>query len=204
MRLLPIFLIALVTLLSGCATGEYAQYTKAQEAIAVAKGNADAARYRAMADIAASGDSSAKVAAVMAMALGQSSNQVQAMAAPAPNAALQWASILIPSLTQIYGIRANADVAIRSSDNATATSIATTSGFVSIAGQIQAPGTSYVYGANSGSNSGNSGRIAGSTLSDATYTPIVVTQPSPLIVNQPSPLIVNQPQPIVVQPSYAP
>ena len=37
-------------------------------------------------------------------------------------------------------------------------------------------------GDNSGSNSGNSGRIAGTTMSDATSTPTVVTQPAPVVV----------------------
>ena len=46
-------------------------------------------------------------------------------------------------------------------------------------------------GDNSGSNSGNSGRIAGTTMSDSTSTPTVVTQPAPVIVTQPAPVIVT-------------
>jgi hypothetical protein len=165
-------LLTLALALTGCASPDYAQYAQTQQAVAVAKGTADAARYKAMADIAASGDSAAKVAAVMAMALGQGGNSAtQQIAAPAPNAALQWASILVPSLTQLYGIRANADVAMRSSDNAATTSIATTAGFVSIAGKIQAPGATTTVSGNSGANSG-----------DATAAPTVVTAPNPLIV----------------------
>ena len=41
-------------------------------------------------------------------------------------------------------------------------------------------------GDNSGSNSGNSGRIAGTTMSDSTSTPTVVTQPEPVVVTQPA------------------
>jgi hypothetical protein len=214
--------IAVIALsLTGCASTEYVQYAKTQEAIAVSRGNADAARYKALSDIAASGDSSAKVAAVMALALGQNNtSQNTQVAAPAPNQALQWASILVPGLTQVYGIRANADVAMRSSDNARATSIATTAGFVGIAGQIQAPvanvstvtnndrndtTTTSSVGANSGSNSGNSGRLAGGDLLDSTSIPTVVTQPAPLVVNTPAPTVVNpvivtQPAPLVVNP----
>ena len=125
------------------------------------------------------------------MASMQSTMQ-STMQAPAPNQALQWASILVPSLTQIYGIRANADVAKNSSDNAAATSIATTQGFVGIAGKIQAAGPSYVYGANSGANSGNSGRLAGTTMMDATSTPTVVLQPIPTVVTQPAPIVVTE------------
>ena len=224
MKTLLAIIIALA--LTGCASPDYAQYAKAQEAIATAKGQADAARYKAMADIAASGDSAAKVAAVMALALGQGgAGPAQQIAAPAPNAALQWASILVPSITQMYGIRANADVAMRSSDNAASTSIATTAGFVGLAGQIQAPNVSTVtttnndrndstvgavsnvgavtsttstVGANSGANSGNSGRLAGGYITDATSTPTVVTAPDPVIVTQPAPLVVNAPAPIVL------
>ena len=188
MKTLLAIIIALA--LTGCASPDYAQYAKAQEAIATAKGQADAARYKAMADIAASGDSAAKVAAVMALALGQGGNSAtQQIAAPAPNAALQWASVLVPALTQVYGIRANADVAMRSSDNAASTSIATTAGFVGLAGQIQAPGATTTISGNSGANSG-----------DATAAPTVVTQPAPLVVTQPAPIVLTQPPPTIVRP----
>jgi hypothetical protein len=210
MKTLLAIIIALA--LTGCASTEYVQYAKTQEAIATAKGQADAARYKAMADIAASGDSAAKVAAVMALALGQGgAGPAQQIAAPAPNAALQWASVLVPALTQAYGIRANADVSMRSSDNAARTSIATTAGFVSLAGQIQAPAanvstvttttstdTASTVGANSGANSGNSGRLAGGYITDATSAPTVVTQPAPLIVTQPAPTVVTAPAPVIV------
>ena len=39
-------------------------------------------------------------------------------------------------------------------------------------------------GDNSGANSGNSGRIAGTSMSDSTSTPTVVTQPAPVVVTQ--------------------
>lgn len=42
--------------------------------------------------------------------------------------------------------------------------------------------SSSTVGDNSGSNSGNSGRIAGSSMTDATSTPTVVTQPEPVVV----------------------
>ena len=50
---------------------------------------------------------------------------------------------------------------------------------------------------NVGDNSGNSGKIAGTTLTDSTATPTVVNQPAPTVVN---PLVVNQPAPTVVNP----
>lgn len=178
-----VVIIAVLMGLAGCASPDYAQYAKAQESIAVSKSQSEAARYKAMSDIAGSGDSAAKVAAVIALALGQS-NPPPPIAPPQPNQALQWASILVPGLAQIYGIRANADVAMRNSDNAASTSAATTAGFVGIAGKIQAAGPSYTYtyGANSGMNSGNSGRLAGTTMNDATSQPAVVYQPEPVVV----------------------
>jgi len=184
-------LLAIIALaLTGCASADYAQYAQTQQAVAVAKGQADAARYKAMADIAAAGDSAARVAAVMALALGQgAASPTQQIAAPAPNAALQWASVLVPGLTQIYGIRANADVSMRSSDNAARTGIATTAGFVSLAGQIQAPGAITTISGNSGANSG-----------DATAAPTVVTAPDPVIVTQPAPIVLTQPPPVIVRP----
>lgn len=50
-------------------------------------------------------------------------------------------------------------------------------------------------GANSGENSGNSGRLAGTTMSDSTSAPTVVTQPAPVIVTQPQPIVVQPAQP---------
>lgn len=51
--------------------------------------------------------------------------------------------------------------------------------------------TSTSVGANSGANSGNSGRVSGTTMTEAVSTPTVVTQPAPLIVTQPAPLVVR-------------
>ena len=52
--------------LTGCAS-DYRLYADASAKSEIARHNADAAKYRAMADIAAQGDASAKVAAVMAI-----------------------------------------------------------------------------------------------------------------------------------------
>ena len=78
--------------------------------------------------------------------------------------------------------------------NANVSTVTTTNttGAVSNVGAV----TTSTVGDNSGSNSGNAGRIAGTTMSDSTSTPTVVTQPAPVIVTQPTP--------VVVQPSYPP
>ncbi len=126
--------------LSACASTDYGQYAKAQSDIAAARAASDAARYKALAEIASKGDPASSVAAVMAIAIGGSQQQgQQQVAAPQRSDALQWASIIIPGLTQAYAIGKSADVAINSSNNAMQTSVATTGAFVNIAGKIQAP-----------------------------------------------------------------
>lgn len=128
--------------LAGCASNpEYAQYTKAQTDIATAKHAADAAKYKAMSDIAVSGDNLAKNAAIMALALGQTSGAQSTLQAPTPNAALQWAQVLAPSLTQLMGIAANARVSTVQSNNSARVAESTNGAFVGIAGLIQAAPT---------------------------------------------------------------
>jgi hypothetical protein len=126
-------------LLTGCASTDYAQYTASQQAIAASKAQADTARYQALADIAKNGTDSSKVAAVMALAMGGGQSATVQVAAPQRSEALMWASIIVPGLTQAWAISKNADVAMNSSNNAAATSMATTQGFVSMGAQIQAP-----------------------------------------------------------------
>jgi len=134
--LVPVIALAL----TGCASTEYAQYTATQQSIAASKAQADTARYNALADIAKNGSDSAKVAAVMALAMGgQVQQQGAQVAAPQRSDALMWASVLVPAVTQAYSIAKSADVAINSSNDAMLTSASTTQGFVNIASQIQAP-----------------------------------------------------------------
>ncbi len=196
MKILAAILTALA--LTGCATGQYEAYAQAQAATAQAKHAAEAERYKALSAIAQSSSDVARVAAVMSLAgFGQAQQQAPAIAAPVSpgQTALQWASILVPGVTQAWGISQQVKLGMRQSDNSTALGISTNNAFVGMASQIQAPapnmtlsGTgvlgsgSYTIGANSGTNSGNSGRIAGEGIYDLTHTPTVVTQPAPLVV----------------------
>jgi hypothetical protein len=294
MKLIATILFALA--LTGCATGQYEAYTAATTAQAVATANAQAERYKALATLANSGSDVAKVAAVMALAGHGTGSTQQAAPIAAPRSpgdtALQWASLLVPTLGQAYMIGTNARLGMRQSDNATrlgmaqaeynrdtqvgtanafggiassgfnalassnaanstalmgvatagfgtastiagagfgtASTIAgtgfkaietTTAGFIdlaktntaavvsvsnsgltsaaAIASNIQAPAAnvtttlsgagvigsgSYSIGPNSGTNSGNSGRLAGTSITDNTHTPVIVTQPAPVIV----------------------
>lgn len=123
--------------LSGCATGQYDAYVKANTELATARANADAARYKALSDIAGSGDSSSKIAAVMALALGGGGTNSAPQQIEAPrNEALQWASILVPSLTQIVGMDYNYRMNKTQSDNAREVAISTNSTYSTMGGQI--------------------------------------------------------------------
>ena len=121
--------------LTGCATDDYKRYSETQAAIASARSNAEVARYQALAEIARSGDSTAKVAAVMSLQMGAGQNiPQQQIAAPrsAGDIALQWASVLVPSMTQLYGISANRQVAITQSNNQAAVAQSTNNTFATM------------------------------------------------------------------------
>jgi hypothetical protein len=108
--------------LTGCATvSDYNMYAQTQQLIASKQAEADIARSNALKEIAAQGDSAAKVAAVMSLQFGtvnqpRSTGQV---AAPTGfgDTMLKWASVLVPSLTQVYAIGKSTDVAITHSNN---------------------------------------------------------------------------------------
>ena len=177
-------LIAVLSL-TGCATAEYAAYADAHKAQAAAQ----TARYKALADIAAQGDTTAKVAAVMSLQMGGQQQNAQINAPKSwADYALQWTGLLLPTFGQVYTINKQTSLGLRQSDNATALGVSTNNAFVGIASQIQAPAANvtlsgtgvigagtYSIGANSGQNSGNSGRLAGGSITDNTAVPTVVT-----------------------------
>ena len=177
-----VILFALV--LSGCASPEYEQYSRAQTDIATARHSADAARYRALSDIAATGDSAAKVAAVMALSMGGQGNTVQTtMQAPQASQALQWASILVPGLTQVAGMRYNYLSQQVQSNNATALGMSTNSAFVGLAGKIQAPGSTFTSTTTlSGTGNLGSGTYSTTDRNDVTtLSPVTVIPPVTIV-----------------------
>jgi len=117
--------LAAALLLAGCAnTQEYKLYADTQRSIAQADAMAEAARWNALQEIAKSGDTTAKVAAAMALQAGGQrggSSARQNIAPPKSSAeiALQWTSLLLPNLTQFYSINRNSAVAMQQSNNAT-------------------------------------------------------------------------------------
>lgn len=111
--------------LVGCASGDYTQYAKAQENIAasqaVAKAIEKAAMYNALAQIAASGSETSKVAAAMGIATSNNQAQQQGtqISAPGPDPLLQWASVLVPGITQMYSVNQQVKLGTVQSNNQT-------------------------------------------------------------------------------------
>lgn len=173
-RVIVSLMVLCALALSGCASGEqYAAYVAAETAKAEAKASADVAKYKALALIGASGGETAKVAALISLASAPQQGQgVLGLAPPrsAGDTALQWASILVPGLTQAYGINRNTALAMRQSDNALAVTQSTNSTMLGF------------------------GQLINSPVVVEQPAPVVVTQPDPVIVR---PEVV---QPTVVQP----
>jgi hypothetical protein len=195
-----------LTVLTGCASTDYQLYAQAQANIAAQRAAADQARYAALASIAQQGDSAAKVAAVMSMMqMGQVQPQAT-IAAPRSTGEtlLQWASLVLPTATQMYGISRQSQVAIAQSDNATrlgiaqsgdasATQQAIVSGFVNVAGKVQ--GNSTV------TNTSTSTQTA--TTTTTTNPTQVVTQDKVVLVDKPvivDPKVITVEKPVVVDP----
>lgn len=119
MKLIAIAATALT--LTACATSNdayYAAIAAREKRLAEQELRAD----MAVVEMAAKGDAQAKGAAQMYFALknANAKSSQQAIAAPKTLAdqLLPWASLIVPSLTQIYGIQKNAEIAINSSNNA--------------------------------------------------------------------------------------
>ena len=129
-----------LALLTGCASGpsNYALYAETQAKIAQANAIAETAKYNALAEIAKTGDSAARVAAVISMQMNSGNSQQrqpQHVAAPESFAdtALKWTSVLLPSFTQLYNVQRTTAVAMRQSDNQAAIAVSTNQAFVGIA-----------------------------------------------------------------------
>jgi hypothetical protein len=121
-------IVALTTVgLGGCATGDYKVYADTQRAIAESQASASVARIDALAEIAKTGDTTARVAAVISLNQLQPQNNTTMLRQPdsAGDTLLKWTSVLLPSLTQFYAIGKNTEVAINNSNNARDISIDT-------------------------------------------------------------------------------
>ena len=164
-RFFTSILLAAVAVLSGCATADYQAYAAAHEAT-------QTTRNRALMEIAKSGDSSAKVAAVMALAFGSQQTAMQAPRDPWDRA-LQALSIIAPLGVQAYSIKSQTELGIVHSNNALATSKDANATMLGFGSLINAP------------------------VVVEQPPPVIVDQPPPIIVTQPPPIIVD---PVIVQP----
>ena len=118
MKKLALTAIAALTL-TACATGNDAYYNAIAER-EKRQAEQELRADTAIAQMAQTGDPQAKGMAIMYFATKNASKASQQMIAAPKSVAeqvLPWASLLVPSLTQIYGIKAQTDVAITNSNN---------------------------------------------------------------------------------------
>jgi hypothetical protein len=178
MRKITLTVATLALLTVGCASNnDYKLYADTQRAIAQAHRDTDIARYQALSKIAETGDSASKVAAVMSlnMGAGNTSPRIQPVNPPKSIAetALQWTSVLLPSLTQVYGISANRQIAITQSNNQAAVAKSTNDTFAAMNGNMATSNTAI---ANSGLTSAttiaNSGLTAATTIANSGLTSV--------------------------------
>lgn len=164
------FLIGTIVL-TGCATNkDYQLYAETQAKIAQAEAMKETARYAALAEIAKTGDPGAKVAAAMSLGFANNSGAgVRAQQQITPpkslgDTALQWTSVLLPSLTNLYGINANRQVAITQSNNQAAIATSTNNTFASMNNNMATSNTAIAgAGFTAATNIANSGLTAVTT-----------------------------------------
>lgn len=170
MKLKLLALCGLVAL-TGCATNkDYALYAETQQKIAQANAMAETARYAALAEIAKSGDSASRVAAVLSLNMGGGGQGVKTPQQVLPprtigDTALQWTSVLLPSLTNLYGINANRQVAITQSNNQAAIATSTNNTFAAMSNNM----------ATSNSAIASTGFTAATTIANSGLTAVTTT-----------------------------
>ena len=93
--------VCIVSMLGGCATPEaYQAYATSMRDIAASNAQAQAAQNAAIMQLAGGGDATTKTVAVLMLALGIGNKQ-QAIVEPPRNEALQWAQVLLPTVTAL-------------------------------------------------------------------------------------------------------
>lgn len=189
-----LFLLAVALALTGCAS-DYKLYADATAKSEIARHNADAAKYKAMADIAAQGDASAKVAAVMAIALGDRQGAAQGTQLRPPEHAtgtlLQWAQVLVNPLTQMYGAYSARRMGEAQANYSFQGLKSTNDTFGLIASKIQAPGVpapNVTTTTNTTTTTTDRHDVTTSmtdstgVLGSGTYNPVATTTPAPVVI----------------------
>jgi hypothetical protein len=192
--IIAISIAALLT--AGCATNtDYKMYAETQQKIAQANAVAQTAKYNALAEIAKSGDSAAKVAAVLSIHMGNNAGGAQSaaqqnIAAPEDlnQKMLRWAGVLLPTVTQGLGIAAQLhaanvqkQIAVTQSNNAAATAQSTNNTFAAMSTNMATSNTNI---AKAGFDAVVSGTNAIVTVSNAGITGVSNTAAAGLTATQ--------------------
>ena len=119
-RTLKVVTLIVTILMVGCATGG-TQYYDAIRQAAEAQARVQEARYDALSKVAASGDSGASTAAVMAIAMTSETPIVPQFI---ESDALKWAQVMVPSMTTLGGLWFQTDLAKTQSNNSKAIQMA--------------------------------------------------------------------------------
>lgn len=191
MRKIALLLAATALALAGCASTDYKLYAETQVKIAQANAQADAmkesARYAALAEIAKTGDTAARVAAVMSINFGNAApagKAAQPLQVAAPvhwsDHALKWTGVLLPSLTNtmttLYAANANKQIAVTQSNNAAATAASTNATFATMSNNQATSNTAIANaGFTAATTIANNGLTAVSTTAANGITGIVTT-----------------------------
>lgn len=189
--------------ITGCATN-YEEYAATQRYIAQQYAAVEMANADALKSAVNSGDSVTAVAAIMAMNNQGSQSAVMRPQIAAPTSGMDqvkwWVSALLPTVAHVYGINANKDIAINSSNNAAAIQMNQSNNMsgLGIAGLNAATGLGTAgLGATLGLGTsgldatvglGNAGLVTAKDIAE------MITIPEPVIVN---PVVVD---PVVVDP----
>lgn len=162
-------LLMMIFALAGCASADYKEYADAQVAMTVARSNAEAERYRSMAAVAQSGDTTVKVAAMMSMASSPgSASSAPAMQAPKAwdEKVLTWLGITMNPLSSAYAAHQQVKLGIAQSNNSVKLGESNNNMILGMAREIQAPAASYTFSAS------GEGAVAGSGTANTNHNPV--------------------------------
>lgn len=138
-KLITLTLVALS--LTGCATPNYTEYAQAQVKIAEANALAQKYKYEALVMMGKDASDVARVAAVLTINQQNTQQNTSVLAPPkaAGETALQWASLLVPSLTQMYSINANKELSLANTTASVQNNMITASSYTEFGKLINSP-----------------------------------------------------------------
>lgn len=125
-------LVLLMVALSGCATPGYDRYAEAVAKQAEYQADVQREQAKAIMALAQTGDATTKTVAVMLLAMQQGQNRAP-MIEPPRDPALQWAAVIMPSVTALAGGYFGYRLGVTQSNNQASTTTASYNAFGSIA-----------------------------------------------------------------------